>query len=549
MTGTSAAHPRTARSSRPSAEQRDERVRAGLAELEVWLGDQARTGLAGLQRDGGASLRAVAARMVDAQAPGVAARLRALPSGLADADWPSTALEGLSLLRLLAAAHRRLDRLPEELAATVRSRVGYPTPKRSVLERPAVRDEWAVLGSVDVLEDRLASRRVWLRGARTGQWALLLSFGAGAAGLDDSVLPGTVLDADVHAYRGAGQLRALVGAEHGPAVRLAPGDAVTGGGPAGAVGGNPLTGPVGVARAARLFGELLAADPWAERMPVVLVGAPLLPGEGPDGRDRWWFRGEDGAAVPLCLGVEAWEVLARSVGDPVEVMGEWTRDGFRPLGLLPHPLDPVFSPLARSSDVPVPRMAVGGAAAPTAGSPEPAPDVAWDALVTTALLGTARRPLPADLPTALAALAAAERDSGLAVLAAAAGACTARRAGHRPPTCPPPVVAPRQLLDFAPDPAQATLARLLGTGERAAVDDWLRSCAHHRLGVRPRLWCSLADAATRPRGPDRRLVAAVLGERGLAVAARHRRWRALLQAAPPRPDRPTPSTSPLPEGP
>ena len=551
MTGTSAARPRTVRATGPAADQRADRVRAGLAELEVWLGDQARAGLAGLARDGGASLPGVAARMVDAQAPGVAARLRALPARLADADWPSRVLEELALLRLLAAAHRRLDRLPEDLAATVRSRVGAPTPKRSVLEGPAVHDEWAALGAVDVVEDRLASRRVWLHGARTGRWALLLSFGVGGDGLDDSVLPGTVLDAGLHPYRGAGQLRALVGARHGPAVPLSPGDAAAaaaGGGPEEPRDGRPWTGAVGVARAAALFGELLAADPWAQRMPVLLVGAPLLPGEGPDRGDRWWFRGEDGAAVPLVAGAEAWEVLARSVGDPVEVMGEWTRDGFLPLGLLPHPLDPVFRPLARSPGVAAPRASAGAGAEPGSGRRDPAPDPVWETLVTTALLGTDRRPL-VGLPAPLAALAAAEPDSGLAVLAAAAGACTARRAAYRPPGCPPPAVAPRQRLDFAPDPAQATLARLLGAGASAAVDRWLRSCAERRLGARPRLWCPLADAATRPRGVDRSLAAAVLGERGLAVAARHPRWRALVGVPPAPTDRPAPSHPSTPERP
>ena len=97
---------------------------------------------------------------------------------------------------------------------------------------------------------------------------------------------------------------------------------------------------VGARRAAEQFGDLVAADPWAERLPVVLHGAPVPPEQ--DG-GRWLFRGEDGAAVPLPPGVEAWPLMARSMGDPVDVAGEWTRRGFLPLGFLPHPLDPFFS--------------------------------------------------------------------------------------------------------------------------------------------------------------------------------------------------------------
>ena len=307
------------------AARRAERVRLGLEELDVWLCDQVRGGLAALQRAGYAPVDQMAARMVDAQAPGVAGLLRLLPARFVGEDWPARTLEHLAMLRLLVQAHRRLDELPTDLAETVRSRVGYPVSKDSVLARPAVRDRWAVLGCLDVpgVPDlRLTTRRVWLRGEATGRWVLLLSFAAGGAVLDGSVMPGVTLDADVHLYPGAGQLRGLVGTEHSRTRAVGEVDGVS------------------VTRAAAAFGDLLAADPWAERLPVVLRGAPVPPErEG----DRWRFRDVDGSAVPLVAGAEAWPLMARSMGDPVEVMGEWTREGFRPLGLLPHPLDPVLS--------------------------------------------------------------------------------------------------------------------------------------------------------------------------------------------------------------
>jgi hypothetical protein len=264
----------------------------------------------------------MAARLVDAQAPGVAGMLRALPARFVGEGWPGRTLEHLALIRLLVAAHRRLDDLPSGLRETVRTRVGYPRSKDSVLALPAVRDEWAVLGLVDVADYRLTSRRVWMRGTVTGRWAVLLSFAVGGSTLDDTVLPGTTIDADLHFYPGAGEHRALVGTEHAR------------------VDGVPPIAGTGVGEAAARFGALLAGDPWAERLPVVLHGAPVPPVE--DG-ERWSFRGEDGVAVPLVPGVEAWPLLARSMGDPIDVAGEWTRRGLLPLGFLPHPLEPVFS--------------------------------------------------------------------------------------------------------------------------------------------------------------------------------------------------------------
>ena len=115
---------------------RAERIAGGLVELEQWLRDQVAQGIAQLGQGGYGPIDQMAARMVDAQAPGVAGLLRSLPSELSGDGWPARLLEQLGALHLLIEAHRRLDELPPELAATVRSRVGYPVSKADVLARP-----------------------------------------------------------------------------------------------------------------------------------------------------------------------------------------------------------------------------------------------------------------------------------------------------------------------------------------------------------------------------------------------------------------------------
>ena len=60
------------------AEYREARVAIGLAELDRWLCDQVRQGLAASQRAGYSHWDDIGARMVDAQAPGPAERLRDL---------------------------------------------------------------------------------------------------------------------------------------------------------------------------------------------------------------------------------------------------------------------------------------------------------------------------------------------------------------------------------------------------------------------------------------------------------------------------------------
>ena len=167
---------------------------------------------------------------------------------------------------------------------------------------------------------------------------------------------------------------------------------------------------------------------------------------------------------------------------------------------------------------------------------------AWDELVTTALLGTERRPLPGGLPEPVARLAAAQPDRALAVLDAAAGYLSMRHAGARPGSRPEPPLAPRQTLDPAPEAAQQLLARLLRERDPALVDTWLARCTSRGLGVRAGLWAPLATAAAAPAGPDRTLVRAALGDRGRTFLAANPRWRAV--AAEPVATPPEPSTDP-----
>src|SRR5690349_1923316 len=229
---------------RRRAEARAARVSAGLEELERWLRDQVRGGLAGAEREGYARFEQPAMRLVDAQAPAAAAAVRRMPGIVASgAGWPGRLLEELGRLHLLVAAHRRLAELPPELQATVRSWVGYPTATAAVRELPPVRDRWSVLARRDTEEENLTSRRVWLQGAATGRLALVLSFAAWGRELDSNLVPGQCVDAEAHFYPGAAPLRAIIGERYGE-----PGAATVTGGT--------------IEAALAAWAAALAADPW-----------------------------------------------------------------------------------------------------------------------------------------------------------------------------------------------------------------------------------------------------------------------------------------------
>ena len=292
------------------AAARAERVASGLDELDQWLCDQIRGGIAGLNRAGYGHFDTIAARMVDAQAPGVAGMLRSIPGEFATVGWPSRVLEQLGALHLLVQAHRRLDELPAALAATVRARVGYPVSKSEVLALPGIVDHWFAVGMVDSAEYRLDTRRVWLYGAASGRWAVIMSFAPPGGALDDTVLAGHLLHAPLHFYPGSGQFRALVGDQTS------------------ATAGPTMPSGESAAELRARFAQLIASDPWATRMPAVIKAVPVR------GTGMWRMRAAGGECCAIIdLPEEPWPLLARSGGEPIEVFGEWSHRGLRPVSL------------------------------------------------------------------------------------------------------------------------------------------------------------------------------------------------------------------------
>ena len=287
---------------------REARVATGLAELDRWLCDQVRQGLAASQQAGYGHWDDIAARMIDAQAPGLAERLRALASvPHSGAGWDGRLLEEYALLRLLAVAYLRRVELPPPLRETVRSRIGFSLRQADVLAGgEPVRDHWRVLGRRDLEQDRIRARRTWLQGRKTGRLALVLSFAPVGQVLDDTLGVGTDADADLVFYPGAVPLRAIVQARH---------DALDGGPPSGDT----------IAGLLASFAAALAGDPWLDSWPAVLDVTPAR-SPVPAVSDA------AGHALPLHPGAgDCWPLFAISGGRPVTVAGEWTPRGLWPL--------------------------------------------------------------------------------------------------------------------------------------------------------------------------------------------------------------------------
>jgi len=286
--------------------RRADRVTAGLDELDRWLADQVRTGLASVAKSGYAHWDTMAARLIDAQAAFAAGTLRRMA---AVTGSPDRLLGELAQLRLLVSGYRRLDSLPEPLAASVRMRVGIPVGSDIVLSGPAYRDRWQVLGVRDEVEDNLTVRRAWLVGARSGRRSLVLSFAVVGQPLAADLLVGTELDADLCFYPGGQPPRGLIAQRHGPP--------------------EPITGGVvgaSIDDSLSAHAEALTTDPWLERWPMVLDGVRPAKAGG------WHVVDAGGQGLPIDPAAgEPWRLISVAAGRPTTVAGEWTSAGLRPM--------------------------------------------------------------------------------------------------------------------------------------------------------------------------------------------------------------------------
>lgn len=286
------------------SEKRWQNILAGLEECEAFLSDVVSQGL--LASQSARSWDQMAARMVDAQAPGIGLRLKKIGARVGVGEgWARSVAGQLGSLALLIEAVRRLDSLDENLALDVRSSLGIPTRKDDLATEPMI-DVWDVLGQATEIEDRLTVYRSWLRSRTDGRWAMHMSFSVAGQPSDFRPLPGSALAASLQYFPSAYPLRAHVGDRE-----LVPFGASAGG-----------TWQQALNRAA----DVWSRNPWVDHVPVLLSGSRLAR----DG-DKWLALDSEGSACNL-VGPEPWELLAHSGNGPSELFGEWNGQSLRLLG-------------------------------------------------------------------------------------------------------------------------------------------------------------------------------------------------------------------------
>lgn len=300
------------------AATRERRVELGIEGLERWLEDVARTGLASLAADaavdGGSACETQAARLTDAQATGLAGRVRRIGETIGrDADWPERAAHDLGRLALLARAWKQRDSLSPALGAELSQLVGFTVTEATVRESGLrASDAWVVVGQRIEEDERLKSARIWLWGSRSGRTALVLQFALPTASFAERFVGGSWFEGELCWYPAAVPRRAIVTVRHGVTEPLK-----------GPWHGHPTVSALLDAHAARM-----AEQPWIDRTLALLEA--VVPVRDPLS-GALFVRDTDGLALPVELR-EPWTLLAIAGGRPLALAAEWDSERLHPLG-------------------------------------------------------------------------------------------------------------------------------------------------------------------------------------------------------------------------
>lgn len=188
---------------------------AGMDELSLWLHDLLRVGLISLPDRSRRYWEDMDKRLIDAQAPGLAAlvrNLRDLPykEGI---EWQQQAVDIIGKMWMIIRGFSKMYALPEAQQADLRALAGWGVGPKEVLNDPnalSIQDNWLVAGRTTELIDDIMTQRNWLFGLHTGHFALILQFAFKNIPIESTFTPGNAYAMDLAFFPSTTPLRAVV---------------------------------------------------------------------------------------------------------------------------------------------------------------------------------------------------------------------------------------------------------------------------------------------------------------------------------------------------
>lgn len=295
-----------------SRAKRLEEMATGIAELEIWLTDIIREGLASLDNRDETYWNAVSAKMFDAKLSSIGRRMRSFPF----LNGHEQLLLELGDIYLLAQGFKQLNELPAPLQKQILTTAGLNIQKKEVLaQREGIVDNWLAIGQMQKIEDNLRVRKTWFLGEQTQRKGMVLEYVPTHLDFETNWSVGAVYSGEVLFYPSAYPLRILFRhfeVSNAPFSRF--------------------QGYIHFEHFLQHYAKATAANPWLRTFPCLLEDViPVWEKEQLVLVDK-----EKKQLLAESRNENHWKLLALSGGHPICVFGEWGKDSFTPLSALAH---------------------------------------------------------------------------------------------------------------------------------------------------------------------------------------------------------------------
>lgn len=300
-----------------TAQKRLAQVTKGIETMDLWLEDLVRNGLASVETQPATFWEDQARQMVDAQAPGLAARIQRMAEITnASTNWPEKLLGQLGQLALLSQAFKNIERLDANLQEDVRQLIGWSLQEPEVLAKgERVSDEWLFLGQT--IQQRASGQfiqRTWLLGNTTKRAALVLQFSIAGTPYKEVHPIGARQQAELVFWPGALAQRALIATRDVSTTPIQ----------------DALPGHETIEEFFQSIVKERASQPWRDRF---LCSFKAITPFYDTLSGQWWLRDRDGQGLRMTRR-EHWKILALAGGQAVDLAGEWDGDEVTPLSIV-----------------------------------------------------------------------------------------------------------------------------------------------------------------------------------------------------------------------
>lgn len=292
---------------------------AGIEELELWLTDVVRQGIANTDIQKASFWQQTAAKMMDAKLPRVSTYLKETHQLIIkEQDWTELLVNRLGELYWWVESFKKREKLSADLQEELFRHFGKTVKKADIIaDNPETVDHWLVIGKKEAIDiEGRNFRKVWLQGQNSNQTALFLEFTFGNMSYERQYTVGDLLRGPVVFYSTSYPQRAVP-------LELSTASLYT---------HFKLNYHNSISALLNAYGQALAQHPWLESFPAALQGISVV-----KQNDNLILIDQEQQCLPLTANLSEsaiWQILAISGGHPIDLFGEWDGLYFEPLSLL-----------------------------------------------------------------------------------------------------------------------------------------------------------------------------------------------------------------------